>query len=249
METMSADIYRDGNYLRRNPSWHAEDSPWKAERIATILRRNDIEPRTVCDVGCGAGAVLQHLQDRLGEDCRFCGYDVSPQAVELAQARANPRLRFELKDVTDEPGVSPGEARTCDVLLMIDVLEHVDDYLGFLRRARGKSRYLVVHVPLDLSAQSVLRKGRLLMLRRGVGHVHFFAKDTALESLAEAGYTVLDYFYTASGIELGSGSPRNRLARLPRRILFSLDRDATVRFLGGYSLLILAQVTGFSEVG
>lgn len=52
-------IYVNGAYLARNPRWHLEESAWKAVQIRRILRRNQISPATVCDVGCGAGEVLQ----------------------------------------------------------------------------------------------------------------------------------------------------------------------------------------------
>ena len=30
----SAELYTDGSYLKNNPSWGVEDSPWKAAQIA-----------------------------------------------------------------------------------------------------------------------------------------------------------------------------------------------------------------------
>jgi 2-polyprenyl-3-methyl-5-hydroxy-6-metoxy-1,4-benzoquinol methylase len=44
-----------------------------------------------------------------------------------------------------------------DVVMAIDVFEHVEDYLGFIRRLRVKGEYKVFHIPLDLSVQTVLR--------------------------------------------------------------------------------------------
>src|ERR1700747_1878199 len=81
-------LYVDGEYLAKNPGWHVEESAWKARQVVRALRRNDVAPKTICDVGCGAGEVLRQLQASLDSDCRFWGYDISPQAIYLAQARA-----------------------------------------------------------------------------------------------------------------------------------------------------------------
>jgi hypothetical protein len=69
-----------GEYLEYNPTWHAEDSAWKADQIYKLLKKNNIHPRMVAEIGCGAGAVLSDLsqKDGLGRGVRFKGYDISP---------------------------------------------------------------------------------------------------------------------------------------------------------------------------
>ena len=44
-----------------------------------------------------------------------------------------------------------------DVLLVIDVFEHVPDYLGFIEKLRQKADLKVFHIPLDLSVSSIVR--------------------------------------------------------------------------------------------
>jgi SAM-dependent methyltransferase len=114
-------IYRNGEYLARNPLWHLEESEWKAVQITRMLQKNGISPATVCDVGCGAGEVLRQLQKTLGSDCKLYGYDVSPQAIDLAQGRANERLHFSLSDFSTVDGA------WFDLLLGLDVFEHVEE--------------------------------------------------------------------------------------------------------------------------
>lgn len=227
-------IYSDGAYLARNPSWHVEDSPWKARHIERILRQNDITPRNVAEVGCGAGEILVQLQ-RTFPGTDFSGFEVSPQAFALCQQRESERIHFHLADLLDE------EAVNFDVLLAIDVFEHVDDYLGFLKKVRNKARFKVFHIPLDLSLQTLCRVGPILKQRETVGHLHYFFKDTALATLKYCGYEVIDSFYTAAGVECAHLSLGGRLLKLPRKVLFNVNADLAVRILGGYSLLVLAQ--------
>ena len=125
--------------------------------------------------------------------------------------------------------------------MAIDVFEHVEDYFGFLRKLRTKGRYKIFHIPLELSAQQVLRGSPLLDARRSVGHIHHFSKDTALATLEDCGYRVLDHFYTSGRTDLGGMGWKSQLMRLPRHALYRMSPDAAARVLGGYSLLALAQ--------
>jgi hypothetical protein len=71
-------------------------------------------------------------------------------------------------------------------------------------------------------------------------HLHFFSKETALQALYDAGYEVLDWFYTARAIQMGD-TLGQRFLRIPRKLCFALHNELTVRILGGYSLLVLAR--------
>jgi cyclopropane fatty-acyl-phospholipid synthase-like methyltransferase len=198
-----------------------------------MLRKNHISPRTICDVGCGSGEVLKQLQENLDNDCVFLGYDVSPQAFELAKGRANEKLQFKLADFLEEQ-------TNFDLILVLDVIEHLEDYFGFLRRLRARSHYTIFHIPLDLSVQTVFRKKALLKRRELYAHLHYFTKETALRTLGDTGYEVLDYFYTPRSIDFGS-EPGEKLLKLPRQVSFAIDRDFAARLLGGFSLLVLAR--------
>jgi hypothetical protein len=62
-------IYQNGTYLKHNPSWHMEESPFKVKQISRMMKRQNLVPKTVCDVGCGAGVVLAKLQMYLPKEC------------------------------------------------------------------------------------------------------------------------------------------------------------------------------------
>ena len=232
---MSTNMYSSGEYFANNPTWHVEDSPWKADKIYEMLHRNKIVPTSICEVGCGAGEILKQLQVKFGEECEFWGYEISPQAFELAQPRANEKLHFKLKDILTEEDVF------FDVILLIDLIEHLEDYYGFLKKLKTKSQYKLLHIPLDLSAQSVLRKNRLMKARLTTGHIHYFTKDIALQSLVDVGYEIIDFYYTASAIDLRAQSALASLAKIPRHFLFALDPDLASRAFGGYALMVLVK--------
>ena len=227
-------IYTDGTYLSKNPVWHADDSAWKAAHIATMLERHGLAPRTVCEVGCGAGEILRSLSTRLDPSTRFIGYDISPDAFALCSAKSGPRMEFRLANILDEDV-------HFDLAMAIDVFEHVEDYFGFLRKLRTKAEHKIFHIPLELSAQMVFRGKPLLDARRSVGHIHHFSKETALATLEDCGYTVIDNFYTSGRTELGNLGWKTQLLKFPRQALYRVNPDAAARVLGGYSLLVLAR--------
>ncbi len=227
-------IYKDGTYLELTKTWHEEDSPWKAQQIAKIMKRNSLEPSTICEVGCGAGEILNQLSLD-NADTQFCGYEISPQAFSLCEKKSKDNLSFLLKDLFQD------DDRFFDIVMAIDVFEHVEDYFGFLRKLREKGEYKIFHIPLDLSVQTVLRSSPILNGRKSVGHIHYFTKETALATLRDTGYEVLDYFYTAGGLNLPNRGWKANVLLLPRRVSYSLNKDLAVRILGGWSLLVLAR--------
>jgi cyclopropane fatty-acyl-phospholipid synthase-like methyltransferase len=227
-------LYTTGEYLRRNPLWHVEESRWKATQILRMLSRHHLAPHTVCEVGCGAGEVLRQLQVNMAADCLFWGYDISPQAIELCRNRTNERLHFELRDIT------AGSRLSFDLMLVLDVIEHLEDYFTFLRAIKPLGGHTMLHIPLDVSVQTVARRRGLIKGRAAYGHLHYFTKETALETLKDAGYEVIDSFYTARANELATSVLSRKFLRPPRRLLFGIHQDLTVRLLGGYSLLVLA---------
>lgn len=228
-------IYNDGTYIENNPTWHTEDSPWKAKQITKILKKNSITPASVCEVGCGAGEILNCLVSEFGDDVKFYGYDISPQAFEICKRKSKQNLQFFLKNLFDE------KEFIFDVVMAIDVFEHVEDYFGFLRKLRVKGKYKVFHIPIDISVQTVLRGSPIIKGRLSAGHIQYFTKETALATLLDTGYEVVDYFYTASRLELPNLGWKASLLKVPRRILFSVHKDLAARILGGYSLLVLAK--------
>jgi cyclopropane fatty-acyl-phospholipid synthase-like methyltransferase len=228
------DIYVSDEYAQRNPTWHEEDSPWKSRQIEKIIRKNRLAFDTLCEVGCGTGEILLNLS-RAFPQAKLDGYEVSPHAYERAKLKETDKVSFFLRDALQE------ENFHYDVLVIADVIEHVEDYISFIKGLRTRGRYKIFHIPLDLSMQSVLRGWPILNLRANVGHLHYFFKDTALATIRDCGYSIVDYAYTASRLELPNQAASSRLMRLPRQMLFSVNPDLAARVLGGYSLLVLAE--------
>ena len=228
-------VYENHTYLLNNPTWHEEDSAWKASKIRSMLDRNGIQASSVCEIGCGAGEILVELSLSMPRHVDFSGYEISPDAFSICSKKAGSNLKFYLRDLLAETQAF------FDVLLCIDVLEHVEDFYAFLRKLRGKATWKLFHIPLDLSVQNIIRVQPLDRERKRSGHIHFFTKETAVAALEHSGYEILDTFFTLGSVELPPKSWKASLMKLPRKILFSLSHDLCARYLGGCSLMVLTR--------
>ena len=222
-------LYTDGRYLDASGgNWHLEDSPFKAKYVDLMVQRHGLRPGSVCEIGCGAGGVLASLRERWGAEPRFVGYDISPQAHALSQQFRQSNLRFELEDAfkSDE---------TFDLVLVMDVVEHVENCFEFLRQTRRKGHYKLYHIPLEIACSTALRD----MLDRGyaLGHIHHFSRSTALAALRHTDHEIIDTMFTPVAFECAK-LLRTRLTNSLRRLL---PQTLCSRILGGYSLLVLAK--------
>lgn len=231
MKSDPAEFYTNGSYERLNPEWDTADSRWKAGLVALMLKRHRLQPASVTEVGCGAGAILSELRTVL-PNAQLRGWDIA-HGVERFWPQ-HPGIEFTRGDFL-------AEAKECvDLLLLLDVVEHVANPHDFLSRLRPFGKYLLLHIPLDLSVASVLRETPLLAQRRGVGHIHYFTRGLALELLSECGYDVIEATYSGAHLRERHGVAGNLIGAV-RKIAFSINRDLGVRLLGGDTLVVLAR--------
>jgi SAM-dependent methyltransferase len=225
-------IYSDGSYLdKTRGTWHLEDSPFKAKQIVRILARHpDVQPDAICEIGCGAGGILSELQELLPSHVTFTGYEISPQAHAISARFSNAQCRYVLGNAFDDPSLY-------DLVLVMDVVEHVEDCFSFLRQTKQKGRLKLYHIPLEMNVSTLLRG---VNGWDSVGHIHLFTIETALMSLEYTGHRVVDWILT-DGALANPKAIRTRIANLLRLPLAKFSAKLAVRLIGGYSILILAE--------
>lgn len=226
-------IYTDGSYMAETGgTWHLEDAPFKARQIVRILARHpDFFPNTICEIGCGAGGILADLQRILPEHLSFTGYDISPQAHAISARFSNPRCRYVLGDAF-------ADIATYDLVLVMDVVEHVEDCFSFLRRTKQKGRWKLYHIPLETHVTATLRG---IGGFGSLGHLHLFTIETALKSVEYTGHQVVDWILTPAALARPNKAIRTRVANLIRLPLAKISTSLAARLIGGYSILILAE--------
>jgi SAM-dependent methyltransferase len=236
MEVSSNDLYTGGAYFKNNPTWDIEDSAWKAAVIFNLLQKNNIVVTEVTEIGCGAGGNLIELSKLDNSIKNLTGYDISPQAIELARKNASDKINFFNEDITQKEPVH------AELILVIDVVEHVDDFYGFLRKIQSKGTYFVFHIPLDLSCRTVMKPHVLLQQRQSVGHIHYYTKEMAEWALKDTGYEIIDWVYTKPVVDIQpADSIKRGVKKILRNISFAFNKDWSVKKWGGYSIMVLAK--------
>jgi SAM-dependent methyltransferase len=226
-------LYTDGSYLEKTGgTWHLEDAPFKAKQVLRMLALHpEVQPNTICEIGCGAGGILSELQKLLPSNTTFTGYEISPQAHAISSRFSNAQCRYVLGDAFADPSIF-------DLVLVMDVVEHVEDCFSFMRRIKEKGRWKIYHIPLDTHVSAILRG---LNCWDSAGHLHLFTIETALKSLEHTGHRVVDWTLTDGALGTPNKSMRTRIANLIRRPLASFSPKLAARLIGGYSMLILTE--------
>jgi SAM-dependent methyltransferase len=167
----------DGDRHRR---WRELGAEGKADHVVDLVARAKLPaPRTVCEVGCGDGAVLAAL-GRRGFGEQRVGYEISASGVKLAAER---------EEVT-EAHVFDGERLPVaddayDLVFATHVLEHVPDPAPLTRELLRVARAVVIEVPLEANLSA--RRPAARAASEGVGHLHRFDRRAIRALVAGAG--------------------------------------------------------------
>ena len=148
----SNNMYASGEYIRRNPTLDVEDTQWKLTKtfpfIDKWLREIPSTRVKVLDVRGGAGLFLKGVSGYLtAKNIRVEQYalDLSRKMLEI-QKRNNPDIKEIFEGSIEKTSF---EDKEIDLVLMIDVIEHVPDAVAALKELRRISKYAIFKVPLE----------------------------------------------------------------------------------------------------
>jgi 2-polyprenyl-3-methyl-5-hydroxy-6-metoxy-1,4-benzoquinol methylase len=125
----------------KNPVQRALIGHFHKRLCELVLAR---QPSEILEVGCGEGYVLSALR-QAGVQCPMHGIDFSETAIEHAKARV-PDATFAVEDAR----ALATSGRRYDLVLMIEVLEHLEDARSMLQvLAKLSKQHVVVSVPWE----------------------------------------------------------------------------------------------------
>jgi len=141
----------------------------------------------VLDLGCGYGAVAYSIASRV--DAQVVGIDLNAEHIAMARARFGlPNLEFIHGDALEE---RPEGA--FDVIVLSNLLEHIEQRVGFLRRLLGEvapARWLI-RVPLyNRDWRVPLRQELKLPYFSDATHFTEYTVDSFEEELSQAGLSI-----------------------------------------------------------
>ncbi len=122
--------------------WHKGKVFLIRELLSQLKSKSGYNPKNCLEVGCGTG----HVIDNLSKDMDVYGLDFSEKAIGYCKDRGLKKVR--VFDITGDTPV-PFDKKF-DLILALDVLEHVDDdskALTLLRNNLAKGGKIIISVP------------------------------------------------------------------------------------------------------
>jgi len=176
-------LYLEDGYLKKIPTLHEYDSPWKLSKIIPLvdelLHKFERKEVNILDVGGGAGLILKWISKYIENNYNIIVnkfiLDLSPEILEI-QKKRNPDLKKALNENVFNTSLSNKEI---DLTLMIDVLEHIPNPQIALNELRRISNFVILKVPLEDNLYyriwNFLKKGEKRQLSiENSGHINFY---------------------------------------------------------------------------
>lgn len=223
-------------YLQLHKDLHEADVDSKVGAIADILPKNG-EIHSILDVGCGSGKILIKLSQLLGTD-KNTGIDISQKIIDVARSNdLDGRATWLATDIFF-PTLSKH-----DVVLAVDIVEHVPEDRCFLKRVGQLGDFIVIKVPIEENLVNRLVKtvtsggiDPLMDTEVRYGHIHHYSVEGFLSLLAESNLRLIkiDYMHLPK---------RSRIFWEILRVMFMplwlISKKYYVKFNGGFLVVLL----------
>ncbi|HPC84218.1 MAG TPA: methyltransferase domain-containing protein [Thermoanaerobaculaceae bacterium] len=230
--------------MGRRPDGYFE---FDRREIDQLLRRLDLPVRRVLEIGCASGRVGGRLREFL-QVADYVGIEVDPLAAALAAEKLHRVVCADVERCSlDALGVEPGSV---DLLIALDVLEHLRDPWTTLRRAVTRLRFgghVLLSLPNVQNAWTIreLLEGRWRYTEAGLldwGHLRFFGWEGVRQMLKSCGLEQV----AVGTVEGPLAKPRvitdeGNAIRVGRAALLDLTA-AEVSMLFTYQYLVLARL-------
>ena len=156
----------------------------------------------VLDIGAADGSVARRLVER---DCRVIAVEADSAAASVAEQHCERVLVGDVESMDLAAAVGGLEF---DVVLLLDVLEHLRDPLATLNAATGRLKpggRVIISLPnvTHAALRLQLLAGRFRYTELGLldrTHLHLFDRAAVEQLIADAGLTVLDRMRTTASL-------------------------------------------------
>jgi SAM-dependent methyltransferase len=139
---------------------------------------------TVLDIGCGNGALAFDVAKKAKS---VTGIDIETKSIEKAKRKHGAgNIRFIAGDATKDLSTE-----TFDVIILSNVLEHIEDSVGFMKSLKGLAHTYLIRVPMfDRDWVPVLKKEMGIEWRLDLTHYREYTEALFREEMKDAGYTI-----------------------------------------------------------
>lgn len=148
--------------------------------------------KSVLDVGCATGKLLQRLGDEKG--CQTAGIEIDGALAEQARQRCDQLVIGDIETLD-----LPFQIEQFDIIIFADVLEHLRNPGAVLKKMKMHLKsdgHVLISIPniAFITARLNLLLGRFDYTEYGImdrGHLRLFTLKTARELVAESGFRVV----------------------------------------------------------
>ena len=219
-------------YIRKNPSLHLEQAKIKADQILKFL--GGMKVGSLIDVGCGAGGITVILKEKLSP-VKTIGIDISKTMIDLAK-RKN-------KDITWYCGDIFGYKHRdkVDLIIGIDIIEHIQDDIGLLKKMGRIGHKVLIKTPLEDSfLDSKIRKLEIndswKDSENKYGHIHHYNDKQITKMCKDAGFKIVKSDYLPL-------PKRSKWLYEILRIIFLplgwVSKRIVTNFVGGFKIILM----------
>ncbi len=208
-----------GSYSPQEYRWIAANAKSKAANIMTLLASDAENAKSVLEVGCGAGIVLNELS-KISAATQLVGVDMEDPENHPSDGRpANVQvMKYDGQRL-------PFDDKSFDLVYATHVLEHVPDERGFLSEISRVSKGLIyLEVPCELHIRS---NQDTIQSTLDIGHINFYTPDSFLVTLETSGLKVIrtDVFDFSTEVYRLKASPiKAAISAALRKSLMKLDK-------------------------
>ncbi len=152
---------------------------WKNKYLYELVKDKPVN--NLCEVGCATGILLEAFPAAAQPSSRY-GVDVSTINIETAKVNF-PELHFfagYFADFIKQPAI-PSKF---DLVILSDILEHVEDDAGLLAEVGQHAAYVVLNLPLEKCSEF---EGREYGLKDKHGHLRAYDINDARDLIKRAG--------------------------------------------------------------
>ncbi len=223
-------------YLVKNPELHASDAESKARAILN-LASGIVQPDSILDIACGSGLVLQQVVKELTPE-RAVGLDISESIIaEARKLNIDTRIVFQVADAFSY------SKSHFNLVLAIDIVEHVNDDLALLKHISSLGEYVIIKVPIEhnfLNSFLYLISGKRIDYWRTTeakyGHIHHYGLSEFISKLRELDLHLIKVDYMPLPKRSAALREILRWLFLP---LWFISRNFYVRLTGGFLVVLL----------
>ncbi len=142
------------------------------------------EDDTVLDIGCGNGELAFDISKKAK---KVVAIDIDPKKISVAKEKyVGHNISYTIADATKDL-----DTEKFDIVILSNVLEHIEHRVDFLKGIKGKAEKYLIRVPMITRDWIPLYKKELgIEWRLDLTHFTEFSKESFYKEAGEAGYSI-----------------------------------------------------------